>query len=333
MVNSLTSRSRVRVGGSALAGLLLAASLAACGSSGSSGSNTNSSDQSTDSGASGDSGGSASGGDTSSAPPSPTAMSSAAYAQSLTSVSAQLAPDVAAVVNAETPDAAKTALSKLSTDANNLSSGLPSDPPDALSAPTQQLSTALGTLSTSADSTANDVGAAVCTSASALAEFTRSDGAKAMRDAATALGAVDPAYGKDVAGFLPAPIADQTRQLGNGQVLRHSSGPGSLTINNSGTDAVVTLTKVGTKTPVASVYVRGNGDTTLDDIPGDTFDIYVSSGTDWDSAAQKFTRQCSFQKTDSTWDFSDSNWSLTLTPVENGNLTVSQLGAGDAPNP
>lgn len=260
-------------------------------------------------------------------------MSSAAYEQSLTSVNAQLAPDVAAVVNAETPDAAKAALSKLSTDAQNLSGGLPSDPPDALSAPTQQLSTALGTLSTSADSTASDVGSAVCTSASALAEFTRSDGAKAMRDAATALGAVDPAYGKDVAGFLPAPIADQTRQLGNGQVLRHSDGPGSLTINNSGTDAVVTLTKVGTKTPVASVYVRGNANTTLSDIPGDTFDIYVSSGTDWDSAAQKFTRQCSFSKTDSTWDFSDSDWSLTLTPVVNGNLTVSQLGAGDAPNP
>lgn len=260
-------------------------------------------------------------------------MSSAAYAQSLSSVGTELAPDFQAVVNAESQDAVKTALGKLSSDAQSLSDGLPSDPPEALSAPTSQLSQALSSLSSSADSTSKDVGSAVCTSASALAEFTRSDGAKAMRDVATALNAVDPAYGKAVAGFLPAPIPDKTRQLGNGQVLRRSSGPGSLTINNSGTDAIVTLTKVGTKTPVASVYVRANANTKLDDVPGSTFDIYVSSGTDWDSAAQKFTRQCSYQKTDSTWDFSDSDWTLTLTEQVNGNLSVSTLNPGDAPNP
>jgi hypothetical protein len=248
-------------------------------------------------------------------------------------VSTQLAPDFQAVVNAESQDAVKTALGKLSQDAQSLSGGLPSDPPDALSAPTNQLSQALTSLSSSADTTSKDVGSQVCTSGSALAEFTRSDGAKAMRDAATALNAVNPAYGKAVAGFLPAPIADKNRQLANGQVLRHSSGPGSLTINNSGTDAIVTLTKVGTKTPVASVYVRASANTTLGDIPGNTFDIYVSSGTDWDSAAQKFTRQCSYQKTDSTWDFSSSDWTLTLTEQINGNLSVSTLNPGDAPNP
>lgn len=260
-------------------------------------------------------------------------MSSAAYAQSLSSVGTELAPDFQAVVNAHSPNEVKTALDKLSSDAQSLSGGLPNDPPEALSAPTDQLSKALDSLSSSADSTSKDVGSAVCTSASALAEFTRSDGAKAMRDVATALNAIDPAYGKAVAGFLPAPIPDKTRQLGNGQVLRHSSGPGSLTINNSGTDAIVTLTKVGTKTPVASVYVRANAKTSLDDIPGNTFDIYVTSGTDWDSAAQHFTRQCSYQKTDSTWDFSDSDWTLTLTEQVNGNLSVSTLNPGDAPNP
>jgi hypothetical protein len=265
--------------------------------------------------------------------PSPTTMSSAAYAQSLTEINAELAPDFQAVANARTTDDVKTALGKLSTDAKTLSEGLPDDPPDSLSEPTTKLSEALDSLSSSASDTANDVGSAVCTSGSALAEFTRSDGAKALRDAATALNAVDPTYGKAVAGFLPAPIADQNRQLANGQVLRHSSGPGSLTVNNSGTDAIVTLTKVGTKTPVASVYVRANADTTLSDIPGSTFDIYVTSGTDWDSAAQKFTRECSFQKTDSTWDFSDSDWTLTLTKQINGNLSVSTLNPGDAPNP
>ncbi|MEZ0109123.1 hypothetical protein ABH920_003133 [Catenulispora sp. EB89] len=329
MVNGLISRSPSR-GACALAGVLLVASLAACGG-GSSGTTT--SNQYTDTNSSDTSAGSDSGGITATTSASPTTMSSADYGQSLSSVNSQLAPDFQAVVSAESQDAVKSALSKLSSDAQSLSNGLPTDPPDALSAPTSQLSQALSSLSSSANSTAGDVGSGVCTSASALAEFTRSDGAKAMRSAATALSAIDASYGKDVAAFLPAPIADQTRQLPNGDVLRHSDGPGSLTINNSGTDAIVTLTKTGTKTPVASVYVRANADTTLSGIPGEAFDIFVSSGTDWDSAAQKFTRQCSFSKTDKTWDFTDSDWSLTLTPQVNGNLSSSTLNPGDAPNP
>jgi hypothetical protein len=260
-------------------------------------------------------------------------MSSAAYGESLSTVNTQLAPDVQAVVNAESQDAVKTALGKLSSDARSLSSSLPNDPPNALSAPNQQLSTALNSLASSADSTANDIGSAVCTSAAALAEFTRSDGARALRSAASALSAVDAAYGKTVAGFLPAPITDKTRQLGNGQILRHSSGPGSLVINNADTDAVVTLTPVGTKKPVASIYVRASSHTTLGDIPGQTFDVYIASGLDWDSAAQKFTRQCGYSKADDTFDFSNNDWTLTLTKQINGNLSVSTLGAGDAPNP
>ena len=325
MVNGLISRSRVQ-GAYALAGVLLVGSLAACG--GGSGKSTAAA-QTSDAGSS-DSTSVA----VTTSSPSPTAMSSAAYAQSLTAISGQLGPDFQAVVTAETPDAVKSALTKLSADAQALSdNGVPNDPPDTLSTPNGKLSRALADLSTSADTTAKDVGTEVCTSASALAEFTRSAGASGLRDVATSLNSVDPTYGKALAGFLPAPIADQNRQLGNGQVLRHSSGPGSLTINNSGTDAVVTLTKTGTKTPVASVYVRANAKTTLSDIPGSVFDIYVTSGQDWDSAAQKFTRQCGFTKTDSTWDFSDSDWTLTLTEQVNGNLSVSPLNPGDAPNP
>lgn len=323
MVNGFIARSRGR-GACVVAGVLLVGSLAACGGSSKSSAGQVSDASSTDTDA-------AVAVTTSS--PSPTTMSSADYAQSLSAIGTELAPDFQAVANAESPSNAKDALNKLSSDAQTLSDGLPSDPPDSLASATSQLSTALRALATSAGTTASDVGTAVCTSASALAEFTRSEGAKELRDVATSLNSADPSYGKALAGFLPAPIADQNRQLGNGQVLRHSSGPGSLTIKNSGTDAVITLTKTGTKTPVASVYVRADADTTLSDIPGATFDIYVSTGEDWDSAAQKFSRDCGFSKTDSTWDFSDADWSLTLTKQVNGNLTESTLNPGDAPNP
>lgn len=324
MVNSFISRTRRR-SACGFAGVLLVGALAACGGSGKSSAGQATSDtESTDTAA-------AAAVTTSS--PSPTTMSSAAYAQSLSAIGTELASDFQAAANAESQSDLTNAWGKLESDAGTLANGLPSDPPDALEPATVQLAPALRAFANSAGDTVGGLGTMVCTSASAVAQFTRSEGAKELRDVVASLNSVDPSYGKALAGFLPAPIADRTRQLGNGQVLRHSSGPGSLTVKNSGTDAVITLTKTGTKTPVASVYVRANADTTLSDIPGATFDIYVSSGEDWDSAAQKFSRDCAFSKTDSTWDFSDADWTLTLTKQINGNLTESTVNPGDAPNP
>lgn len=261
------------------------------------------------------------------------AMPVPAYVQSLDAVNAALKPDFEAVVNARSQDDVKSALGKLSQDATAQASQLPAEPPPDAVAAGQQLSSALTSLASSADSTASDVGYGLCTSGSATAELTRSDGAAALRDAAKALAAVNPSYANTVAAFLPAPIADQSRQLGNGQVLRGSSGPGSLDVSAADADAVITLTAAGSTTPVTSFYVRAGSQATLENIPAETFDIYVLSGVDWDGAAEKFSRDCSFAKTDSTWDFSSSNWQLTLSKQTDGNLTESTLSPDQAPKP
>lgn len=323
MTSSITISPRRRTAASA-AGILLAASLSACGSSGTIGS--------------GSSGGSAGGGSTDAAttpstPATSAAMTTDAYRLELTGINTALAPDFTAILGATTTDALKTALSKLSEDATDQESLMPENPPDAANLANAKLSVALKSLADSADSTSQDIGSKVCTAGSATAELTRSDGAVAIRDAATALAGVDPSYKDTVGKFLPAPIADQHRQLSNGKVLRGSSGPGSLDITASDVDSVITLTITGSKKPTASIYVRANSKATLHHIPGKTFDAYVSSGTDWDSAAGKFTRDCSYGKADDTFDFSSSDWSLELTKQVGGNLSMTDLGGDDAPTP
>jgi hypothetical protein len=260
-------------------------------------------------------------------------MSSADYAVALTGVNTALGADYTAIVNASSEETLKDALAKLSGDATAELVAIPGNPPAEAADANGKLTQALNSLAAAASSTSDDVGSKVCTAGSAAAELTRSDGAGALRDAATALAAADPSYKDTVAKFLPAPIADQTRQLANGKVLRKSSGPGSLEIDSADEDAVVTLTITGTKTPTASIYVRANSKATLSNIPGKTFDAYITSGADWDSAAGKFTRDCSFGKADDTFDFSSSDWSLTLTKQVGGNLSVTDLGADDAPTP
>lgn len=328
MTSTITTRAG-RGRGAALAGILLAASLgvSACSSSGTiTGSSAGPAGP-----AANDSGSAA---DTSApAPTTSQGISSDAYQVDLTGISTSLAPDFTAILAASGNDALTSALQKLSDDAKAQQGSLPSNPPTDAVSTNQTLSSALSNLADAAESTSEDVGSKVCTAAAAEAELTRSDGAGAIRDAAKELAAANPAYKDTVGKFLPAPIADQTRQLANGKVLRHSSGPGSLEIDAADQDAVVTLTVTGSKTATASIYVRANSKATLSGIPGKTFDAYITSGTDWDSAASKFTRDCSFGKAGDTFDFGSSDWSLQLTKQVGGNLSMTDLGADQAPSP
>jgi len=146
------------------------------------------------------------------------------------------------------------------------------------------------------------------------------------------LAAADPAYANTLT-FLPAPIQDQNRRLTSGTVLRRASGPGKLTIHTADEDAVITLTHVGSKTPVASIYVQSDSTQDLKGVPGSTFEAYIAYGSDWDSSAHAFTRNCAFSKADSKFDFSGSDWELTLYKVVNGNMEEIPVDPNQAPPP
>jgi hypothetical protein len=266
---------------------------------------------------------------TSTAPP---ALTADDYKKLLLGINGALGPDFSAIGKAKSGKDIAAALDKLATDANGQRAQLPDNPPQNVVAASGELSDALKDLGSAASDEKGDAGSKVCAGGSAAAVLSRSDGANKVRTAAQHLAAADAAYANTLT-FLPAPIQDQKRQLASGTVLRKSSGPGKLTVHTSDEDAVITLTHVGSKTPVASVYVRANSTTDLGSVPGAKFEAYISYGNDWDTAAKAFTRDCAFSKADSTFDFSDSDWELTLYKVANGNMTEVPVDPNQAPPP
>ncbi|GAA1995525.1 hypothetical protein [Catenulispora subtropica] len=290
-------------------------------------------------GSTGNQGTVATGGPASSAPAPTTSTSTAPpplsvddFKKRLVDINGVLAPDFTAVGKAKGGKDISAALDKLADDANSQLQQIPDNPPRNVASASGELSDALKDLGSAASDEKGDAGSKVCAGGSAAAALSRSDGAGKVRTAAQHLAAADPAYA-DVLTFLPAPIQDQKRQLASGTVLRKGSGPGKLTIHTADEDAVVTLTRVGSKTPVASVYVRASSTTDLHNVPGATLEAYISYGTDWDNTAKAFTRDCAFSKADSTFDFSDSDWELTLYKVANGNLTEIPVDPNNAPPP
>jgi hypothetical protein len=131
----------------------------------------------------------------------------------------------------------------------------------------------------------------------------------------------------------PAP-----RRLENGTLInKPSGGAGKLAINNGGSlDAAVFLAKGG-KTKVA-VYVRKISSFTVDRIPDGRYEIYVVSGSDWDSAAKKFTRSASRFVFDDPAFFETSaeegstTYSISITPVAGGNANTHQVDEGSFPS-
>ncbi|MFL6117519.1 MAG: hypothetical protein ACJ786_40130 [Catenulispora sp.] len=317
-----------------IAALVTAVGLAA-GCGGSSGSRTASVAKSTDTAGGGDStvaSTTLSPAPTTSTSTAPPPISADDFKKRLQAVNAALGPDVTAVGKAHSVADISAALDKLAGDARAQVAQMPDNLPLNAASAGGELSAALRDLSSSASDEKKGAGSKVCAGGSAAAVLSRSDGAGHVRTAVQHLAAADPAYANTLT-FLPAPIQDQNRRLTSGTVLRRASGPGKLTIHTADEDAVITLTRVGSKTPVASIYVQSNSTQDLKGVPGAAFEAYIAYGADWDSSAHAFTRDCAFSKADSKFDFSDSDWELTLYKVVNGNMDEIPVDPNQAPPP
>lgn len=133
----------------------------------------------------------------------------------------------------------------------------------------------------------------------------------------------------------------QDRRLDNGQFVRAGSrtGRGELTIDNGGgQDAVVSLTT--NKSPAFSVYVRNGSKYTVKGIRDGTYEIFFTTGVDWDSQNRAFTRDRTFQRFDDTLNFTTaktaseirwSTWTLTLHSVIDGTANTSEVNPNDFP--
>jgi hypothetical protein len=133
--------------------------------------------------------------------------------------------------------------------------------------------------------------------------------------------------------------------LPNGTVIARfeSKGYGKLAIENgTAQDAVVKLVKSVEKRAIASVCVRANNKTELTSIPDGSYEIFITQGSDWDSASSIFTRSVSYSRFDKVADFKTKTvdrggasiletpiWQITLQPVPLGNTKTESISEDD----
>jgi hypothetical protein len=286
--------------------------------------------------------GAASTGPTSSPTPATPPVSPEDYAKILTGVDNGMGPAFAKV--AASHNAAETAanVDQLHTATLSVLNTLDkTTPPEAVKSAHSDLVSALGAfLTTVNDTTAASKNGGVCAGSGAIVALTNASSANQLRSVTASFAKADPAHQYKVATFLPAPAAAQNRRLPNGSFTKKGSrnGQGHLKIDNKAgtTDAAVSLTTVGSKASVFTVYVLAGQTYTVTGIKDGTYEIYLTSGADWDPAAPGFSRTCNFEKFADTFAFKTTStsatiWTITLQAVVGGNAQTDSVNPGDFP--
>jgi hypothetical protein len=264
----------------------------------------------------------------------PAGISPVSYQKALTAFDTQLARQFRALRRAQKPATVRTTMSDMQAALSNAKADLELlDPPVAVQSAHAALLDSVDVLTTDlagAESAAAD--GQVCAGPSATALISRTAGAQQVRAAAANVATADRAHKYRVAGFLPTRRADRNRRLGNRTEIRHSTdGPGRLKIDNgAGDDTVVSLVRRGTHTPVLAVYVRGGAKTTVGRIGDGTYQIFMTSGQDWDPALRVFTRDCAFERFDDPFRYITTptkypGWEITLRKAVGGNAKTSNV--------
>lgn len=279
---------------------------------------------------------------TASTPPAPQPMSAASYQTLLSSLGVSIGSGLTLLGAAHSPPDIALATSTLRTAVVDALGELANSPPPRnVAAANTALINALEALSgegglspllTAAD---RDT---VCLGSSATALLSRSTGMAELRTAITRL------TGNGTGRYhlslnLPPVTQDTARALATGAVVdgARGHGLGELAITNGGTvDATVGLVPDQGGKPVVTVYV-GHGQTyTLHGVPDGTYQVYVMTGTDWDSGAVAFSRDCDFWRFDQTMRFVTTSriyttYTITLTSVPNGTATSTEVDPGSFP--
>jgi hypothetical protein len=197
------------------------------------------------------------------------------------------------------------------------------------------------------DSDLGEVRAAVdghqlCAAGAVLARLGKLEGLSAVREASATLAARSGAQGYKLDIAAPPTPAEQNRRLPNGSFVRPGirSGKGELTIDNgSDEDTLVTLAVGGR--PSISVYVHTHARTKVTGIRDGAYQLYFTTGADWDPRARAFTRDCGFERFDDTFKFTTTRsatqiqwttWSVSLEPVVGGTARTSDVDPSSFPS-
>jgi len=135
----------------------------------------------------------------------------------------------------------------------------------------------------------------------------------------------------------PVVALSPPRRLNNGQVIKELRiGRGTLTIDNgTARDAVIKIVNEQTGLSMVEFYIWSRQTASVEHIPDGDFCVIFASGWDWNSTVGTFTRDKSFAKFDSPFDFVTTSrpqgyeysvFTLTLQPVVNGNVKMTDVG-------
>lgn len=152
----------------------------------------------------------------------------------------------------------------------------------------------------------------LCAAPSIIASVSTAPGVNSLRAVHEALssgrGGVSYHWGES----LPAPTQLPERRPANGQLLDslRRTGNGQLRVDNgTENDAVVKLMQDGKS--IVSVYVGKGSNTTVDNINDGSYELFYTSGIDWDNQLRTFTRSCLFKRFETPAEF-------TTAPIKGG---------------
>jgi hypothetical protein len=159
----------------------------------------------------------------------------------------------------------------------------------------------------------------LCAAPSIVASISNAPGVNRLRTVREALGSGRLGVSYRWGESLPAPTPLPERRLANGQLVAslRGTGSGQLKVDN-GTehDAVVKLVQGGK--PCVSVYVSKGSNTTVGNINDGSYELFYTSGIDWDDQLKTFTRSCLFKRFETPVEF-------TTMPIKGGTRYTMQV--------
>lgn len=268
--------------------------------------------------------------------PTPPALSSAAYQEKLQSASSAVAPAFDRFAAVESPQDAHAELERASAAVLDTARLLDVTPPSEVVAVHRDMLAGLRQLATDLSQLSDQAASMeLCAGPSIVPSVSNTPGMNNLRTVQEALSSGRLGASYQWGEFLPAPTLLPERRLANGQLIDslRRTGSGQLEVDN-GTehDAVVKLVQ-GDK-PIVSVYVRNGSTTTVEKINDGSYELFYTSGTDWDEQLKTFTRSCQFKRMEEPAEFTTTQTSggtsytiqtVGLQPRIGGNASAAEV--------
>ncbi len=269
-------------------------------------------------------------------------LSSAAYQETLRSAGGVVAPSFERLTGAGSAEDAATALMQASTATLEAEQLLDVNPPTEVLTVHADLRAGLRQLATDMSRLGRQVmSMELCAMPSIVAAVSNASGVASLRTVRDDLGSGRLGASYQWGEFLPVPTPLPDRRLANGKLIdsQRRNGRGQLKVDNGAEhDAVVKLVQGGR--PMVSVYVGKGSSATVGQISDGSYEMFYTSGEDWDNQLKVFTRSCQFKRFEEPVIFSTTSvnggirytiQTVGLQPRVGGNARTTQVSPQSFP--